>query len=314
MRTWINLSPAGVRAALRCIERVQDAVGEPAYPVSPHYATLHIYAHEDGAVYACGTDGYRMHAASVGVVEPLLKRLTHGASLAHLEDQPLPLGWVYAPIPAGELRSVKRVLRGWRTGQFEVQGVVYARGAYGRGERRDLPSHLYGSVWHAVAMAPRPGIYPLTHLPLTTQTHFTHELVVEGATMHRAQSAASTMTDGGEIVYWRPLGYEPAPGKPDTTCAFWLTAESGGEVRANGVALNQRAQGGALDVAVSADYVQDALRAISKGPHNDSVRIHAAGSLDPLLFVEDDPLESQGVDEAFLALVMPLRMRAGGAR
>lgn len=83
-RNWINLSPAGVRAALRCIERVQDAVGEPAYPVCS------IYAHESGAVYACGTDGHRMHAASVGVVGPLLKRLTHGASLAHLEDQPLP--------------------------------------------------------------------------------------------------------------------------------------------------------------------------------------------------------------------------------
>lgn len=304
-RNWINLSPAGVRAALRCIERVQDAVGEPAYP------PVSIYAHESGAVYACGTDGHRMHAASVGVVGPLLKRLTHGASLAHLEDQPLPLGWVYAPIPAGELRSVKRLLRSWRTGRFDVQGVVYARAAYGRGEPRDLPSHLYGSVWHTVAMAPRPGIYPLTHLPLTTQTRFTNELVVEGELMHRALSAAAAVTDEGKIAYWRPLGYEPAPGKPDTTSAFWLTAEAGGEARGNGVALNQRALGSALDVAVSADYVHDALRAISKGSHNDAVRIHAAGPLDPVLFVEDDPMEVQEADvETFLALVMPLRMRS----
>lgn len=318
MLTWTNLSPTAGKDALRVIERVAPAVGSPAYPASPHYATLHIYVHPSGAIYACGTDGHRLHAASVGVVRPLLEHLERSATLARLAVDPLPDGWVYAPIPASEIVSVKRALKNWRTGGFSVQGAVYARPAPGKGEPLDLPLHLYGSVWHSVEMAPRPGIYPLTHTNITRQTRFTNELVVPVGTLRAASRAAVVPGPDGTPIYWRPLDYDaPSPGKAgpepgrDDTIAIWFTAENGGEVRANGVSLGQRSRGGPIDVAVPAEQAEDVLRAVVKGPHKDAVRIHVAGPLDAVLFVEDDPLAIEtSTGEAFLALVMPLRMRS----
>lgn len=294
----------------RVLSRVAAAVSKD--DTRSAFSHLHLCLREDGrAVYAVGTDGHRMHAASVGIVAPLLEGWA-----AWSRGGDAPAGWHHFPIARGSIADVRSQLRDYaergRPATFER--VDYVCTPRREGAPAAIPAVLvsttHGSVHHYLA-APDVELYNHLHLvPRTSNT----ELVLPYTVLKDAiekrggwepgMSNADIDPPAGRAPYLRFRdATDPAPLLAPP--AGWLTVLVNGELVPGASERPVRA----LDVTLHGPYALDAIRADALAPQRRrECRIGLSAPLDPVVFRDDNAWDiTTDTGESFVAVVMPLR-------